>query len=268
VDFYLDQQIKKYFCASQPLFDQLMALRGDCFRHQKGRLTQRIKLGDCIYFIKQHHGVGFKEIIKNMIQGRWPVISAKNEWRAIEKLQALHVSVPKIFAYGQRGLNPARKQSFILMEALSPTISLEEVCKTWKIQAPAFRLKKKLLEQVAQIAKTLHEHGINHRDFYLCHFLLDMTNGRENILTQPLKLSLIDLHRTQIRKQTPLRWKIKDLASLLFSSKEAALTQRDFYRFMKIYDDKSLREIIHLNGPFWQKVKNRGNTYCDHTQRK
>ena len=125
------------------------------------------------YFIKQHHGVGWKEIFKNIVQGRWPIISAKNEWEAIAALKAAGVSVPTVVAYGERGFNPARRESFILMEALAPTMSLETLSETWVKHAPSFAVKQTLISAVATIARRMHQHGINHRDFYLCHFLLD-----------------------------------------------------------------------------------------------
>jgi len=245
-----------------------MALKGECFREQKGRLTQRIKLGEKYYFIKQHFGVGFKEIFKNILQGRWPVLSAKNEWLAINKLQSLGIAVAKAWGFGLKGSNPARLQSFILMEELTPVISLEELGKTWRTNSPRFDLKLKLIKEVAHIARTLHQNGLNHRDFYLCHFLLDLS-GDKSILKNPqapLKLFLIDLHRTQIRANAPKRWIIKDLGGLYFSSVELGLTQRDCLRFIKYYHaTQSLREILTSKGKFWHKVKMRGEKlYHDH----
>lgn len=264
---YLDEQIKKYFSTSQPLFDQLMALQGECFRQQKGRITQRVKIGDKYYFIKQHHGVGIKEIVKNLLQLRLPVLSAKNEWIAIRKLQSLNVAVAPIVAFGYRGINPASLQSFILMEELSPTVSLEELCKTWRETKPSFNWKRMLIEKVAQIASVLHQHGMNHRDFYICHFLFDLSQTMAAITADNLRLYLIDLHRAQNRGLTPERWTIKDLSGLYFSSKEIGLTERDYYRFMKIYRQKSLREIVMMEHYFWQKVKKRGEQlYRDHTK--
>lgn len=257
---FLDNAIKKYFSTSQPIFEQMMALRGECFRHQKGRLTQRIKLGDKTYFIKQHTGVGWKEIFKNLLQFRWPVLSAKNENQAIEKLKSLGVAVPVVAAYGQQGINPARLQSFILMEELTPVISLEDLCKLWLKTPPSFAFKRKLIEEVARISRLLHENGINHRDFYICHFLLDTS-------IKDVKLHLIDLHRAQIRNLTPMRWVIKDLSGLYFSSKDCGLTQRDVYRFMKIYKNTSLRKTMESGKNFWQKVRTRGERlYSHHTR--
>ena len=235
-----------------------MALRGEQFRNLEGRVTQRIKLGDKTYFIKQHHGIGWKEIIKNLVQLRQPVLGAKNEWKAIEKLRALGVDVPMVAGYGQRGTDPSHMQSFILMEELTPVISLEDLCAGWKKVPPAFAFKRRLIEQVARIARTLHQNGINHRDFYICHFLLDANRQQT--------LYLIDLHRAQIRNAIPERWIVKDLAGLYFSSKECGLTQRDLFRFMQVYREKTLRELIRTENEFWQKVKTRGEQlYRDHT---
>jgi heptose I phosphotransferase len=254
---YLHNEIKDYFSDSSSVFDDMMALRGEVFRHQKGRLTQRIQLGNQTYFIKQHTGVGWKEIIKNLLQFRLPVISAKPEWLAIQKLQSLGVSVPEIMAYGKRGFNPARLHSFILMQELAPVKSLEELAKEFASSPPSFKLKKQLIEAVATMTRILHDNGLNHRDLYLCHFLLHDDSPR---------LSLIDLHRMQIRSVTPRRWKLKDLSGLYFSSKDVVLTQRDQYRFMKVYRGERLGKILKSEKNFWEKVRARGERlHSNHT---
>lgn len=237
------------------LFKHLMELKGECVRAQHGRLTQRIQMNGKNYFIKQHTGVGWGEILKNLVQLRLPVVSAVNEWFAIGKLHQLKVPVPKIAAYSCKGINPARKKSFIITEELAPIISLEELTLTWKENPPPFKKKRILLKEVARIAAVLHNNGINHRDFYLCHFLL---NTEIEISNNQCLLYLIDLHRAQIRKKTPNRWVIKDLASLFFSSKDIGLTKHDYLLFMKQYRALSLRQIITNEKDFWQKVISRG----------
>jgi len=263
---YIRNDIKNCLSSSQPVFDQMMLLDGEQFRHQDGRLTQRINLGNKSYFIKQHSGVGWKEIFKNILQLRSPVLSAKNEWLALEKLQTLGLNVPVVAAFGLRGVNPASLQSFVLMEEVAPVISLEDLAKEWLTTPPSFRLKRRLIGEVARIARVMHQNGMNHRDFYICHFLLDIPHGRENIDVNSLRLYLIDLHRAQIRRLTPERWIIKDLAGLYFSSKDIGLTQRDIFYFMKIYSDKPLRDLMVSENELWHKVKIRGNTYRDHTR--
>lgn len=255
---YLHDSLKPYFSDHTALFDQLMSLNGDKFRALEGRLTQRVRIGDHTYFIKQHRGVGWKEIFKNLFQLKLPVLGARNEWQALQVLATWGISAPKAMAYGERGVNPANKESFILMQDLKDTISLEDLGKQWCVQPPKFGHKKQIIEEVARIAKTMHSKGMNHRDFYICHFLM--------ALDEPFQLSLIDLHRAQIRSVTSQRWIVKDLAALYFSSKDIGLTKRDLYRFMKKYSGKTLREIFCTETDCWQKVKIRGEQlYRDHT---
>ncbi|HEX4044638.1 MAG TPA: lipopolysaccharide core heptose(I) kinase RfaP [Gammaproteobacteria bacterium] len=258
--YYLHPSLTPYFSTTNALFDQIMALSGQIFRKQKGRITQRVQIGSKYYFLKLHTGVGWKEIIKNLLQGRWPALSAKNEWRALNKLHTLGVAVPRVLGFGQRWLNPARQQSFLLMEEIAPAVSLEVYCQSWRTAPPRLANKQVFIAKVAQIARQLHQHGINHRDFYICHFLL--LNGQAN---NPL--CLIDLHRAQIRHVIPTRWRIKDLAGLYFSSKDIGLTQHDYYRFMKIYYEQPLRDVLNSTYSLWKKVKTRGEQlYRDHAQ--
>lgn len=239
---------------SQLDFDQIMSLQGEVYRQQEGRCTQKIVLDGKNYFIKQHHGVGWKEIFKNLLQLRPPVLSAKNEWRAIEKLHHLSIPTLNIAGYGARGFNPARLKSFLITEELPDHISLEHLCKDWKHQPPEFRLKQNIIKEVARIARTIHSNGINHRDFYICHFLLKIPHDKH----RP-KIYLIDLHRAMIWSHMPARWMIKDLAGLYFSSYEIGLTKRDILRFLKEYRNTNLKNILNKEFLFWQKVKKRGD---------
>lgn len=260
--FYLDKQLHSFLHQDQDAFDQIMQWKGECFRSQKGRVTQRIRLGNKFYFLKQHFGVGWKEIFKNLMVGKRPVIGARNEWQALQKLQHLNIAAPKIYGFGKRGRNPAKQQSFVLMEALSPVESLEDICHRWPNHPPSFCLKLKLIKEVAHISRSLHAHGINHCDYYICHFLT-------NLKASPLTLFLIDLHRAQLRTVTPAYWRIKDIAGLYFSSLNLGLTQRDLFRFMKHYRQLALREVLTKDKHFWQKVKWRGDKlYRKHTRPK
>lgn len=250
---YLKPELQHFFSDSTPLFDQLMSMQGKSYRALEGRTTQQVELGNQTYFLKSHQGVGWKEIIKNLLQGRWPVISAKNEWQALQQLKLAGIGVPEVLGYGQQGMNPAKCKSFVLMSDITPSISLETLCEGWKIKAPNAKEKRELIKQVAVIAKTMHEQGINHRDFYLCHFLMNNAG----------QLHLIDLHRAQCRKKVPKRWLMKDLSGLYFSSMGVPLTKRDQWRFAAWYRGRSIRDIIQHESQFWRKVTIRGKRLYD-----
>lgn len=234
-------------------FDQFMVLQGEVFRDVVGRRTLRFVLGEASYFIKIHTGIGWREIFKNLFQGKLPVLGAGNEVKAIRKLEELGVETMTIVGYGERGLNPAKKQSFIITKDLRDTVSLEDLCATWTKQTPSFVLKKMLITRVAGMARALHENGINHRDFYICHFLLK----QQSVGASQLHLYLIDLHRAQIRSKTPERWLLKDLAGLYFSAMDIGLTRNDLYRFLREYRGLSLRKIFSEEKSFWGKVRHK-----------
>lgn len=238
-------------------FDDILALQGEEFRSLEGRRTLRCISEGKRYFVKIHLGIGWKEIFKNLLQFRLPVLGAENEWQAIRRLEQLGVATMKVIGFGKRGWNPARLESFIITEELENTISLEDFCKDWAKDPPSPALKRALIGKVAQIARSLHQNGVNHRDFYLCHFLLDRRISAESRNPGSLRLYLIDLHRMQLRRRTPRRWIVKDVAGLYFSSLDIGLTHRDLLRFLKIYCDCPLREVLIQDRQFLSQVTRR-----------
>lgn len=236
----LDEPFRTLWAGRDP-FAAVEALQGEVFRELEARRTLRTEVAGRGYFVKIHRGVGWGEIFKNLLCLRLPVLGAGNEWRAIKRLEQLGVDTMCGVAFGQRGSNPASQHSFIVTEELVPTISLEDYCRDWPAYPPDVVLKRALLRRVADMARRMHGGGVNHRDFYICHFLLhlDPVPSPANF-----KLSLIDLHRAQIRNKTPRRWRDKDLASLYFSALDIGLTQRDLLRFLRRYFDRPLRLIL------------------------
>jgi hypothetical protein len=87
----------------------------------------------------------------------------------------------------------------------------------------------------------MHRAGVNHRDCYICHFLL---HTDKPVTADDFKLSVIDLHRAQTRAKITRRWRDKDLAALYFSALDIGLTRRDKLRFLKGYFQQPLRQIL------------------------
>lgn len=246
-------------------FKAVLALKGQVVRAREGRCTLYVRLREGDFFVKIHRGIGWKEIGKNLLQLRLPVVSARNEWQALRRLPEFGIATPTLVGYGIRGHNPARLQSFVITEALEHTVTLEILCQPWLHNPPrspaALRLKRVLIKKVAQIARLLHSNGINHRDFYLCHFRLQVPKFKqpEDLLEQgegDIRLYLMDLHRAQMRRHTPRRWIIKDIGSLYFSALNIGLTRRDLLRFMRVYRNCSMHKVIQERG-FWRAVQHR-----------
>lgn len=250
----LNEEIMKWFPNKKPLFNDFMTMEGEIFRSTNNRQTLRIVIGDKSYFIKKHFGVGWKEFLKNISQFRLPIFSAKNEWLAIQKLEQLGIPTMTLVGYGWCGINPIKRRSFIITEEIQNILGLRDICKNWHKSPLTFAVKKTIIEELAYIAKTMHENGINHRDFYSAHFLLDQLTIKN--FHKP-KLYLIDLHRAQIRKKIPQRWLIKDLAALYFSALNTRLTRRDIFRFLNAYFTKPWRKVIKEYGTFLCEIEKR-----------
>lgn len=231
-------------------------IEGQEYRNPQGanRRTLRFEVAGKGYFLKLHWGVGWQEILKNLLSLRLPVIGAANEWRAIQRLEALGVETMRLAAYGKEGWNPATQRSFVVTRELENTISLEDYCRDWARHPPPFAHKQRLLRRVAAMTRELHQNGVNHRDLYICHFLLRLPwDGRE----ENLHLYLIDLHRVQLRNHVPRRWRAKDVGSLLFSASHIGLTRRDVWRFLREYYQQPLRQIFREQEAFLRAVEKR-----------
>ncbi len=254
--FELDSRITPFF-RSDNAFEQILGIDGDPYRVFANRRTLRVELGGRGYFCKVHLGVGWREIFKSLCSLRLPVLGAENERHAILRLEELCVPTMTIAGFGERGWNPATRQSFLITEELAGTVSLEDFCRDWADTPPPPALKKALIDKVAWIAKQLHENGLNHRDFYICHFLLERKSLSGSRDFQNARLYLIDLHRVQDRKQVPRRWLVKDLAGLYFSSMDLGLNQRDVFRFLKAYFQKPLSHILNEKCGLLDSVRSR-----------
>ena len=201
------------------------ALTGDVLREMPGRRTLRVQIAGRTYIAKLHSGVGYQEIAKNLLVGRAAVVGAENEYTALLRLQSADVPSMQIAAFGSADGAAARRRSFILLDYIKHEQTLEDVARTWRTQPPTAASRRKLVLAVARIARAMHGAGVNHRDFYLCHFLCAAEG----------ELRLIDLHRAGCGTQVAPRWRLKDLASLYFSAMDAGLSERDRLRFMRCY---------------------------------
>jgi len=245
-------------------FEHLSQIDGEVFRDVEARRTFRFEAGGRSYFAKVHSGVGWREILKNLLVFRRPVVDASNEYRACLLLPKFGVPVPAPAAYGIRGLSPATRQSFIVCDELVDHVSLSTLAQNWHESPPAPAFKRQLIEAVAEITRAMHCAGVVHRDYYLYHLLVD----GELLKSGAIALALIDLHRAQLRSRIPTRWLVKDLGALLFWCLDLPITRRDHLRFVRAYEGRPLREALKANGRFWMRVRRRGVELYRKGQRK
>ncbi|WP_416422100.1 lipopolysaccharide core heptose(I) kinase RfaP [Pseudomonas sp. App30] len=231
----------KTLWAGRDPFEAVEALQGEVYRELEARRTLRTEVDGRGYFVKIHRGIGWGEIVKNLVTAKLPVLGAGQEWQAIERLQQAGVATMTGVAYGERNSNPADQHSFIITEELAPTVSLEDYSINWRTEPPQPRLKRALIAEVARMVGMMHRAGVNHRDCYICHFLL---HTDKPVTPDDFKLSVIDLHRAQTRPAITRRWRNKDLAALYFSALDIGLTRRDKLRFLRGYFQQPLRQVL------------------------
>lgn len=236
----LKQPFKSAWENTDP-YTEILALPGETYRQVEARRTMRFDFSGESFFVKYHRGTEVKEIVKNLITLRLPVLGARNEWEAIKHLQAVNIPTMSCYGFGERYWNPLKRESFIITKDLNPAISLEDYCAEWATQPPAYGVKRHLILQLAKIVAKMHRSGLNHRDCYICHFLLALPFSYG---VQPAKLSVIDLHRAQIRQHIPTQWRNKDLIALYYSSFPLGLTFRDYCYFLTEYFGMSPRAIL------------------------
>ena len=267
-DEYYSDALKEAL-GNRAAFSSMMRTQGETYRAPEGtgRRTVRFDLNSRHYFIKTHTGVGWQEILKNLIYFRLPVLGAMDEWHGIHHLQRLKIKTLSVAAYGTAGgmYNWARRRSFIVTDEITNAKSLEEFCSAWKTHPPVnpseIRFKRWLIEQVAVIARKMHNSGANHRDFYLGHFLLQPGYRDGELSVDASDLFVIDLHRMQLRRHTPTRWQVKDIAGLHYSSLNLGLTRNDLLRFIRTYRGHTpLRQSLGKSPNLWrpfQSLRNR-----------
>jgi UDP-glucose:(heptosyl)LPS alpha-1,3-glucosyltransferase/heptose I phosphotransferase len=223
-------------------FSAVMHLQGKAFRDVKGRKTIQVKLGGHSYFVKQHFGVGWGEIFKNLLSFKVPILGAMTEVYAIQALNQIGIPTTPLVAYGRHGRNPAKLQSFVMTQDLGDIVSLEELCADWLLNPPDAAFKQQLIVAVATLAAKLHRAGLCHRDFYLCHFVLK----RAELDAGVIQLYLIDLHRMLQRQAVDGAAVMKDMAGLYFSAMECGLDAADIALFKQHYQPQT--------DAFWQQV--------------
>jgi heptose I phosphotransferase len=236
----LAEPFKRLWAGTDP-FVAVEALQGQVYRELEGRRTLRTEVEGHGYFVKIHRGIGWGEVVKNLASAKLPVLGAGQEWAAINRLHEVGIPTMTAVAYGERGANPAAQHSFIVTEELAPTVSLEDYSLNWRTQPPAARTKWALIQRVADMTGGMHRAGVNHRDCYICHFLLHTDRAFD---PRDFRLSVIDLHRAQTRSRITRRWRNKDLAALYFSALDIGLTRRDKLRFLRAYFQRPLRQVM------------------------
>lgn len=101
-DIFLAEPLNNLWVGKDP-FVAVEALDGPVYRQKEGRVVFRVELDGAAYFVKIHRGIGWREIFKNLLSFRLPVLGARQELLAIRCLEQAGIPTLKPVGYGRRG---------------------------------------------------------------------------------------------------------------------------------------------------------------------
>jgi heptose I phosphotransferase len=159
------------------------------------------------------------------------------EWRHLEWARRHGLPVPEAVAAGEFIGPWGRLQSFLAVKELTDMVPLHlAIPSAEQLLAPKqFQAwKRRLISEIACLARNLHAQYRFHKDFYLCHFYVPRELV-ERASSWSDQVHLIDLHRLKRHRLTWRFWQIKDLAQLLYSSEIVGVDDRDRLRFWRAY---------------------------------
>lgn len=241
---YLERELKEEILKDniEEVINKISEYPSETFRNVENRKTFKVTINQKDYFVKHHDFQPYpkiiKEVFKNFLNFKKPILNAINEVKAITILEKIEVDTMKLSGYGLNKKNIFKTNSFIITESLEPAVSLEnlDLLLSNYSKKDRFIVKRKIIKEIAEITKKLHDNYLIHQDYYLCHFLF-----KEN------KLFLIDLHRMQkVNKYLFNSKKLKELADLYYSTMTVkSISKFDLFYFLKCYyDNNSLKSIF------------------------
>lgn len=186
--------------------------------HKRGRSVFRIEIDGRTFYLKRNrlHRV---EFWKALCRLRIPSLGAGTEWENILAVQAAGIPTVTPVAVGERSRWGLETASFTLTEEIYNAEPVDEfIQRKWTGSPirPCLGEKRRLIRDLAALARRFHGQGMNHRDFYLNHFFIAGDGS----------LFLLDLQRVQRRRQIPMRFLVKDLGQLAYSSLRFPLLNR------------------------------------------
>ena len=240
-------------------FDSWMNYQGgQAAKHLlRERRTTRIQLVAAdntqqVFYLKRHFPSSWREYVKPLLHGRWPLLGARNEWNALLHFHAAGVPTMTPVALGQSG-----RLSFLVTAGLEDCRKLS----AWMSELPAEpdardpRQVRRMIVDVAHLTRHMHRSGLHHQDYYLGHLLQPLHSPNSDI-------HVIDLGRAQLRRPLSSRWIIKDLGQLLYSANR--LTLRDALRFLRHYLG---RRLTHTDRPFLRRIALKHSHISRHTKK-
>jgi heptose I phosphotransferase len=232
----------------------------DQFHLKQGRSTGRLILPSSdvsqhnaakrrlVIFLKRHWRFSWwRKVLATLLpSGNWS--PAAQEWANLTWAQENQIPVPEPIAMGEQIGPWFGLHSFLAIRELANMAPLHEAIPlaARSLSANQFeRWKQTLIREMVRVMKIMHGQHRYHKDLYCCHFFTPIPTPQDFLppnrheVVRPT-LYLIDFHRLNYHWLTAPRWRIKDLAQLLYSTWSIPqITDRDRWRFFYQYLSRS-----------------------------
>jgi hypothetical protein len=215
-------------------FARIMAApEGRLKRDFPGRRTSRLELRHPdgtlrAVYLKRYYPDYLSAKDRCLRRLRWPGHDdeARAEWDAVRQLNALGIPTLQVVARGQDHPSPGAVRSSFVMSA-ELTGAEEGHHYVARLNAAD---RRALLRRVAAYTRQLHSGGLVHKDLYLCHYMTTPDPAG----VEPC-IHLIDLQRLARPGCFAERWRVKDLAALVYSSLKSGATRTDIAAAFYVY---------------------------------
>lgn len=190
-------------------------------------------------YLKRHYELPrWQGLLAALLPGR-AVSPGLAEWEHLRWAEEHGIPVARPVAAGEFRGPWGKLQSFLAVEALTGMLPLNEAIPLAFRTLPAdvfAKWKRGLVRELARLSRELHRRRAFHKDLYLCHFYLPEADCAAAPADFRGRVFMIDFHRLGLHRLFPVRYQVKDLAQLLYSTGGVdGVTDRDRVRFWKLY---------------------------------
>lgn len=249
----------RYCFRSEQSFNDFYSLAGEPMAGGERRFSRDGKT----FQIMCQRGIGWRALLGSVLRGRLPALSLSRVWRVLLRLRRIDIATCKPVACGYRGLNPAARRSFILIELTAPGSSVTELLEPDASLRSSPPRRRALVNELAHIARRMHDHGISHGNFRLTEL------EQQSAASAPSRLSLriSGLSHARLHALTPYQAQINDIATLYASAARWRPSARDRLRFIANYQLTDARNSLIRDQKFWNDVKARADALQRQTPR-
>jgi heptose I phosphotransferase len=203
-----------------------------------------------VLFLKRYQNIPKSVQLRNWLTRGERISTMTCDLKPAENLRNIGINTPAVVAFGFEWSGLFETRSFIIMEKVPDSVSLEE-----KLPDSFHRDRKNFIESLAAFVRKFHDTGFRHRDLYLCHIFCNSQG----------QFTLIDLNRVFKPLFFSQKYLVKDLAQLYYSAPGKIFTKTDRLRFFLAYLRKN--KLSKKDKIVIKKIKSKAQRMAKHDKR-